>query len=122
MAVSAPPPVVSRTRRPTLALGIGACTVTFALIEDFVLTPPSYREPSRLAVVGPGTASIQTTMSPEQYQALAALPEFESAGAASFRRLANFRAAGDPILVPMRQVSRSCCEPPDLFPGGGTWN
>lgn len=95
----------------TLGLGIAACTATFALIDDFVLTPPPYFDPARLAVIGPATpSSYLTTISPAQYQSLLGLAELQTAGAASFLRLSNLKAAGDPILAPTRPVSRSFLE------------
>src|ERR1700728_4189656 len=49
----------------TLALGIATCTATFALIDDFVLTPPPYSDPARLVVIGPPTpSSFLRTISP----------------------------------------------------------
>jgi putative ABC transport system permease protein len=95
----------------TLALGIATCTATFALIDDFVLTPPPYSDPARLVVIGPPSpSSFLTTISPQQYQSVLGLSELESAGAASFLRLANLKVAGDPILVPSRPVTRSFLE------------
>jgi putative ABC transport system permease protein len=96
----------------TLAVGIAASSLTFALVDDFVLTPPPYMDPSRLMVIGPPTpsSSYLTTMSPQQYEALSGLREFASAGAASFLRLSNLIASGDPILAANRPVSRSFLE------------
>jgi len=94
----------------TIALGVGACSLTFSLIEAFVLTPPPYSDPARLAVIGPASPTGLTTASPQQYQAIVGLREFQRVGAASFQRLYNVRAAGDPVLVPGRPVSRSFLE------------
>lgn len=92
----------------TMGIGIGACSVTFALVDDFVLTPPPYADPSRLIVIGPPTSSpYLTTISPQEYQSLSGLPEFNSMGAVSFWRLSNLKCVGDPILAPSRPVSRS---------------
>jgi putative ABC transport system permease protein len=94
-----------------LCIGVAACCVTFALVDDFVLSPPPYKDPSRLVVIGPPTSTpYLTTISPQQYQALSGLPEFVSIGAASFWRLSNLKSGGDPILAPSRPVTRSFLE------------
>jgi putative ABC transport system permease protein len=95
----------------TLAIGVAAFSITFALVDDFVLTPPPYTDPSRLVVIGPLTSSSYlTTISPQQYQALFGLPAFTSIGAASFMRMSPLKAAGDPFMGSNRPVSRSFLE------------
>jgi predicted permease len=95
----------------TLAIGVAAFSITFALVDDFVLTPPPYMDPSRLVVIGPPTSSSYlTTISPQQYQALFGLPEFTNIGAASFMRMSPLKAAGDPFMGSNRPVSRSFLE------------
>lgn len=88
----------------TLALGIGACSTTFALIDDFVLSPPPYADPEHLAMLGPVDASGFTTMTPMQYQQLPSLPDYSDAGAISIPKLWNVSGAGGPVLVPGRPV------------------
>jgi len=90
----------------TLCLGVGACTSTFALIDDFVLTPPPYSNPSQLAVLGPIESAGMSTMSPVQYQQSLDLPDFSAIGAASIPKFWNVSRTEQPALVPGRPVDR----------------
>jgi len=45
----------------TLGLGIGATSAVFSLIQGVLLTPPAYRDPSRLVLI-PAVRSGQTTV------------------------------------------------------------
>ncbi|HLJ27557.1 MAG TPA: ABC transporter permease [Candidatus Angelobacter sp.] len=90
----------------TLALGIGACSTTFALIDNFVLSPPPYADPAHLAMLGPVDASGITTMTPMQYQQLPGLPGYSGFGAASIPKLWNVSGTGGPVLVPGRPADR----------------
>lgn len=90
----------------TLALGIGACSTTFALINNFVLSPPPYADPAQLVMLGPVDASDITTMSPMQYQQLPGLPDYSGTGSASIPKLWNISGTGGPMLVPGRPVDR----------------
>ncbi|MFZ0591163.1 MAG: ABC transporter permease [Bryobacteraceae bacterium] len=45
----------------TLALGIGATSAVFSLIQGVLLTPPPYRQPERLALISPARANGQQT-------------------------------------------------------------
>lgn len=91
----------------TLALGIGACSTTFALIDDFVLSPPPYADPAHLAMLGPVDPSGITTMTPMQYQQLPGLPDYSGTGAISIPKLWNVSGTGGPVLVPGRPVNRN---------------
>jgi len=90
----------------TLALGIGACGTTFALIDNFVLSPPPYAEPTRLAILGPVVPWTPTSMTPMQYQQLPGLPDYSGVGAISILKLWNVAGTGGPVLVPGRPADR----------------
>ena len=45
----------------TLALGIGATSAVFSLIQGVLLTPPPYRQPERLALISPARTNSQQT-------------------------------------------------------------
>ena len=91
----------------TLALGVGACSTTFALIDDFVLSPPPYADPERLATLGPiNDPSGSPTMTPMQYQQLPGLPDYSGIGALSTPKLWNVSGQGGPVLVPGRPADR----------------
>jgi putative ABC transport system permease protein len=91
----------------TLALGIGACSTTFALIDNFVLSPPPYADPARLAMLGPvNDPSNSPTMTPMQYEQLPGLPDYSGIGTVSVPKLWNVSATGGPVLVPGRPVDR----------------
>jgi putative ABC transport system permease protein len=91
----------------TLALGIGACSTTFALIDNFVLSPPPYADPARLAMLGPvNDPSNSPTMTPMQYEQLPGLPDYSGIGTISIPKLWNVSGTGEPVLVPGRPVDR----------------
>jgi putative ABC transport system permease protein len=53
----------------TLALGIGATSAVFSLIQGVLLTPPPYRSPERLALISPVRANGQLTPRPPDWAA-----------------------------------------------------
>lgn len=53
----------------TLALGIGATSAVFSLIQGVLLTPPPYSEPERLVLVRSGRPDGQKTTGPQEWAA-----------------------------------------------------
>ncbi|MGH9141088.1 MAG: ABC transporter permease [Vicinamibacterales bacterium] len=53
----------------TLALGIGATAAVFSLIQGVLLTPPPYRDPSRLVVVPSARTDHQPLLNPRLWPA-----------------------------------------------------
>jgi predicted permease len=83
----------------TLALGIGAGTAVFALIDAVLLAPPPYPQPERIAVVDKGDGHPWSTISPQQYQQLDAIDGIERFGAVFAPKDVNVAGGGDPELV-----------------------
>jgi predicted permease len=86
----------------TLALGIGACSTTFALIDSFMLSPPPYADPAHLAILGDDIM----TMTPMQYLQLPGSPDYSAIGTISTLKLWNVSRRGNPVLVPGRPADR----------------
>ena len=54
----------------TLALGIGATSAVFSLIQGVLLTPPRYQHPEKLVLVSPIRDNGQPTASPRGWPVL----------------------------------------------------
>ena len=54
----------------TLALGIGATSAVFSLIEGVLLSPPPYRDPNRLVLVDATRTDQQPTQNPRGWAPL----------------------------------------------------
>ncbi|HYP06301.1 MAG TPA: ABC transporter permease, partial [Bryobacteraceae bacterium] len=54
----------------TLALGIGATSAVFSLIEGVLLSPPPYRDPKRLVLVDSARTDNRTSQSPQAWAPL----------------------------------------------------
>lgn len=82
----------------TLALGIGATSAVFSLIQGVLLTPPPYREPERLVLI---SSTVTDTDKNQRSQDWAAAQWTEWEAAESFEAIAayrwtfNFRVSND---------------------------
>ncbi|MEO9078170.1 MAG: ADOP family duplicated permease [Rhodanobacter sp.] len=92
-----------------LALGVGSCAAVFTLIDNVLLRPLPYTQPSQLVAVGPIVGGQVNAISPQQYQHLAELDGSVSHGLVeSFSPPVNIAGTetGVPELVPALHVDR----------------
>jgi len=92
-----------------LALGIGASTVVFVLVDQILLRPLPYATPERLVVLGPtGRGQLVDSVSPQQYQHLASIKGVASMGLIEDGPTAfNVSGAGAPEQVYAFRADRS---------------
>ena len=99
----------------TLALGIGANTAVFTVVNGVLLRPMPFPEPERLVLVSltprggpfewqPGVSDRDYLAFREQDQAFERITSFSS------RATANLTGAGDPVQIPVAYVTT------DFFP------
>jgi putative ABC transport system permease protein len=62
-------PIFSLIAVLTLALGIGATSAVFSLIQGVLLTPPPYQQPQRLALLEPARVDRQPMTGPRAWAA-----------------------------------------------------
>ncbi len=73
----------------TLALGIGATSAVFSLIQGVLLTPPPYRQPEQLVLISSARAEPDPTLRPPDWAAAQWLEWGEEA--TSFEAVAGYR-------------------------------
>jgi putative ABC transport system permease protein len=89
-----------------LALGIGAISAVFTMIDATLLQPLPYREPARLVAVGQlEDGGVQGT-SPQQYQHLLQLEGVRSIGIYQGALPINIAGSGLPVQVPAMHMDR----------------
>lgn len=90
-----------------LALGVGASSAVFTLIDGVLLKPLPYPEPHRLVAVGSVQQGSVQAVSPLQYQQLAGLPGVDSLGLFKNGQTAtNIAGYGEPVQVPALEIDR----------------
>ena len=80
----------------TLALGIGATSAVFSLIQGVLLTPPPYREPDRIVIVSPTRTDNQPYLSDWRSKQFL---EFQKE-AKSFETVASYDWTFDFLVLP----------------------
>jgi predicted permease len=91
-----------------LALGVGATSAVFTLIDTVLLRSVPYAEPHRLVALGPMAQGYVWNISPQQYQQLAGLPGIGSMGIFTNTPAAtNIAGFGGPVQVTAMEFDRS---------------
>ena len=88
-----------------LALGVGASSAVFTMIDGVLLRPLPYAEPHRLVAVGPIQGDYMG-ISPQQYQQLAGLPGVGALGIFTDGRMTNIAGGGEPLQVRALEMDR----------------
>ncbi|AND69778.1 hypothetical protein ATSB10_23240 [Dyella thiooxydans] len=90
-----------------LALGVGAASAVFTLIDGVLLQPLPYQQPHQLVAVGPVEQGDVQAVSPQQYQHLAGLPGIASMGLFKDGQTAsNIAGDGRPEQVAALEIDR----------------
>jgi len=99
----------------TLALGIGANTAVFTVVNGVLLRPMPFPEPDRLVLVSltphGGPFEWQPSISDRDYLAFREQDQvFERIASFTYRATANLTGTGDPVQIPVAYVTT------DFFP------
>lgn len=90
-----------------LALGVGAASAVFTLIDGVLLQPLPYNQPHQLVALGHVEQGDVQAVSPQQYQHLAGLPGIASMGLFKDGQTAsNIAGDGKPEQVPALEIDR----------------
>jgi predicted permease len=90
-----------------LALGVGATSTVFTMIEGVLLRPLPYANPQRLMAVGPLDGPNVSSVSPQQYQHLDGLAGIRSLGIyEDSSPPVNIAGGGAPLQVPSLYIDR----------------
>ncbi|MEP7186621.1 MAG: ABC transporter permease [Rhodanobacter sp.] len=89
-----------------LALGIGATSAVFTMIDATLLQPLPYREPARLIAVGQLEDGGVQGASPQQYQHMLQLEGVQSIGIYQGALPVNIAGSGLPVQVPAMHMDR----------------
>lgn len=90
-----------------LALGVGAASAVFTLIDGVLLQPLPYPQPHQLVAVGHVEQGDVQAVSPQQYQHLSGLPGVASLGLfKDGQTVSNIAGDGPPEQVPTLEIDR----------------
>ncbi|WP_329741367.1 ABC transporter permease [Dyella sp. A6] len=89
-----------------LALGIGATTTVFALIQGTLMKPLPYPQAGRLVALGMPEDNGAVTTSPQMYQHLLGLDGVRSIGIGASLAPSNVYVQGQPVQVPTMLADR----------------